>query len=173
MELQDKSSEFIEYRKLFSDIDWQTLQFSIFWMFNSVAKADGKIDKKEKESLIRLTQNSSMLENDLAREIVASINGYLEGIWVKFEYDKREIIDGLREVSNLLNARVSPDEAKNFKKTLIAMGFYVANSSGKWFGSKVCAEEGIAIKLAAQNLRLSTADLDSYPSISHVFDNLK
>ncbi len=77
-------------------------------MFNSVAKAEGRIDSKEKKALNRLTHNSSMLESDLARDVVSAINENLDEVRFKLENDKREIIDGLREFADLLKKKVTP-----------------------------------------------------------------
>ncbi|MBI5325871.1 MAG: hypothetical protein HZB41_11475 [Ignavibacteriae bacterium] len=164
-------NDFQDYSEVFSGTEWKTLQFSIFWMFNAVAKADGKIDKKEMDALQHLIKNSSAIINHLAWTVISSIEKEFDIIFAEFETDKREVIDGMREVSDLLNKKVNPKTAVEFKKTLIGIGFYIANASGKWIGSKVCAEEGIAIKLAGMNLRLSAAQLDEIPTIDDIFSS--
>ena len=166
-----KVNEYQDYRKLFSDSEWKTLQFSIFWMFNSVAKADGKIDKKEMDALNHLIENSSAIINDLAWNVISTIKKDFVNIKSEFDKDKREIIDGMREVSDLLNNRVNTKTTIEFKKTLIGIGFYIANASGNWIGSKVSAAEGIAIKLAGMNLRLSAAQLEEVPTIDEIFSS--
>ncbi|TAL70032.1 MAG: hypothetical protein EPN82_05315 [Bacteroidetes bacterium] len=164
-------NDFQDYNNVFSEDEWKTLQYSIFWMFNSVAKADGKIDKKEIDALNHLIENSSAIINDLAWNVISTIKKDFDNIKSEFDNDKREIIDGMREVSDLLNSKVNPKTSIDFKKTLIGIGFYIANASGKWIGSKVSAEEGIAIKLAGLNLRLSAAQLEEVPTIDDIFSS--
>lgn len=164
-------TEYQNINKIFSKDEWKTLQFSIFWVFNTVAQADGKIDKKELDALSHLMKKSAAIINELAREIASTIEKDFESIKEEFDNDKREIIDGLREVSDLLNTKVNPETAVNFKKTLIAIGFYIANASGKWLGNKVSSEESIAIKLAGMNLRLSSAQLEEVPTINEIFSS--
>ena len=164
-------TEYQDYKKIFSKDEWKTLQFSIFWVFNTVAQADGKIDKKELDALSHLMKNSSAIINELARDIITTIEIDFLKIKEEFDNDKREIIDGLREVSDLLNSKVNLATVVNFKKTLIAIGFYIANASGKWLGNKVSSEENIAIKLAGMNLRLSSAQLEEVPTINEIFSS--
>jgi tellurite resistance protein len=164
-------TEYQDFKKTFNGTEWKILQFSIFWVFNAVARADGKIDKKEIDALSHLMKNSSAIINELARDVVASIEKDFHKIKSDFDSDKREIIDGMREVSDLLNVKVNQKTAVNFKKTLLGIGFYIANASGKWIGSKVSAEESIAIKLAGLNLRLTAAQLEEVPSINEIFNS--
>lgn len=42
-----------------------------------------------------------------------------------------------------------------------------------WFGSNICSEESIAIKLAGFNWRLNSVDLEGAPSINNIYDKLK
>src|SRR3989339_1655174 len=164
-------TEYQDFKIIFSNDEWKTLQFSIFWVFNAVAKADGRIDKKELDALSHLMNNSSAIINELARDIITTIEKDFTKIKEELDNDKREIIDGLRNVSDLLNTKVNQATAVNFKKTLIAIGFYIANASGKWLGSKVSSEENIAIKLAGMNLRLSAAQLEEVPTINEIFSS--
>jgi len=164
-------TEYQDYKKIFTNKEWKIMQFSIFWVFNTVAKADGKIDKKELDALSQLMKNSSAILNKLARDIISTIEIDFQKIKDEFDNDNREIIDGLREVSDLLNTKVSPEIAVKFKKALIAIGFYIANASGKWLGSNVSSEESIAIKLAGMNLRLTSAQLEEVPTIAEIFNS--
>ena len=164
-------TEYQDYKKIFTNEEWKTLQFSIFWVFNAVARADGRIDKKELDALSHLMKNSSAIINELARDVITTIELDFTRIKEEFDNDKIEIIDGFRKVSDLLNSKVNQKTIVNFKKTLIAIGFYIANASGKWLGKKVSSEENIAIKLAGMNLRLTAAQLEELPTINEIFSS--
>jgi tellurite resistance protein len=100
-------TEYQDFKKIFNETEWKILQFSIFWVFNAVAKADGRIDNKEQDALSKLMNNSSAIINELTRDIITTIENDFKIIYSEFEKDNRGVIDGMREVSDLLNAKTN------------------------------------------------------------------
>ena len=61
------------YRAMFTDQEWQTLQFMPLWAFTAVAAADGKIDDNETKALIKSLSEGVLLKGALPREVFTSI----------------------------------------------------------------------------------------------------
>lgn len=63
--------------------------------------------------------------------------------------------------------------ALNFKKTLIAIGIYIGNSSGGMFSSKFSDEEVEALKKVGLMLGVTENQLQQPPSIKDLIDSIK
>ncbi|MFC2132116.1 hypothetical protein ACFLSQ_11845 [Bacteroidota bacterium] len=156
------------FKEKFSPEDWTNLQYAIFWVFNAVAGADNKIDKKEKKALESVIANSGKFFNDLAREVQKGFDKLHD------DFDKLSTSsqDGLKGVSELLKGKVDDDMGLNYKKTLIAIGVFIGHSSGGWFGSKLSDEEVGAVKSVGEYLHVSVADLERSPNLGQIIQNL-
>lgn len=144
-------------KTLFSQKDWCTLQFSPLWVFHLVAGADGKIDKKEMAALAEIFGKSLLMRNELARELMMTNAMELAKLMPSYMADGRSAEQGLRQVAEILDAKLSPELADGFKKMLMGIGVEIANASGPWFRPKISKEETVALALMASWLRLSLA----------------
>lgn len=157
-------------RSLFTDTEWDILEAAPFWVFNAVADADGEIDKKEIKAFKKVLQNYDEFTNDLTREVLESVGTrYDEGMNV----DPSKLEEELKQVPTILEAKVSYKDALNFKKTLIAIGIHVGNSSGGIFSSKFSDEEVEALKKVGLLLGVSEAQLQQAPSIKELINTIK
>jgi hypothetical protein len=152
----------MSYQESFSVKEWCTLQFAPLWVFTAVAGADGNIDSKEIAALAKSIQHAPLLRNDLAREVFLGIATNLPRTMQAFHADGRKVDAGLRQVADLLDQRIGPQMANDFKMTLVAVGMQIAMASGPWFRwgtGKVSDEEKLALALVASCLRLSMEQL--------------
>jgi uncharacterized tellurite resistance protein B-like protein len=160
------------FKEKYTPEEWRTFQFSPLWVFNAVAGADNKIDKKEAKALDSVVANSGKFFNDLAREIFMEIQKDFEHIKVDFEKETRSVEAGLQEVAQLVEAKVNPEIALNFKKTLIAIGVLIGHSSGGFFGSKLSEEEIAQVERVGELLNVSVKELQKPPDLQQILQNL-
>lgn len=160
------------FKEKFTPDDWETLKYAVMWVFNAVAAADNKIDKKEKRALESVLSNSGKFFNDLAREIFMDINKDFDSFNKKFMDEKRNIENGLSQVSDLLSKYLEDEMALNFKKTLIAIGVFIGHSSGSLFGSNLSDVEVAQIKNIGDMLHVTVGDLEKPPNLQQIIQNL-
>ena len=99
--------------------------------------------KKKKKAFIQVLQNHKEFNNDLTKELLLGIGkNYNEDS----EIDTSNMENGFNKLNTLLEAKASYKDALNFKKTLIAIGIHIGNSSGGMFSSKFSNEEVEALK---------------------------
>ena len=152
--------------------EWKTLQYAVMWVFNAVAAADHKIDKKENKALESVLSSSGKFFNDVAREIFMDINKNFSAFNAEFLKENRDIQTGLEQVSEILKENLDDDMALNFKKTLIAIGVFIGHSSGSLFGSNLSEPEVEQIKKIGDMLKVSVGDLEKPPSLQQIIQHL-
>ena len=160
------------FKEKYSAEEWKTLKYAVMWVFNAVAAADNKIDKKEKKALESVLNNSGKFFNDVAREIFMDINKDFETFNKEFLNEKRDIQTGLQEVSDLLGKHLDDEIALNFKKTLIAIGVFIGHSSGSLFRSNLSDVEVEQIKKIGDMLHVTVGDLEKPPNLQQIIQNL-
>jgi uncharacterized tellurite resistance protein B-like protein len=160
------------FKEKYSPDEWRKLQYGIFWVFNAVAGADNKIDKKEKKALEGIISNSGKLFNDLARELYMEIKDGFQIFYNEFENLHLDHEQGLKEINELLHAKIKDDIALNYKKTLIAIGVFIGHSSGSFFGSKLSDEEVTQVKKVGELLNVSVSELERPPSLQQIIQHL-
>lgn len=154
----------------FSDAEWLLLEQSAFWVFHTVANADGTIDKKEKKAFLQILQNHKEFNNELTKEVLMGIGkNYNEDS----DIDVSDMKEGFNKLNALLESKASYKDALNFKKTLIAIGIHIGNSSGGMFSSKFSNEEVEALKNIGLLLGVTENQLQQAPSIKDLIDNIK
>ena len=160
------------FREKYSPDEWKEFQYSLLWVFNAVAGADNKIDKKETKALESIIENSGKFFNDLAREVFMEIRKDFNQLKSDFDTLKKSFNDGLPEIDALLKDRINDEVALNFKKTLIAIGVFIGHSSGSMFGSKLSEEEIHQVEKVGELLGVSVADLQRPPDLQQIIQNL-
>jgi len=163
----------MSFQERFSATDWETLQFGVMWVFRSVAGADGTIDAAEQAAIKKVVLSYPCLPSDLAREVGQAVAENLGLLFRKSVGDGRDFKSGLNEVTSILiNNKIDPIEIMNFKKSLIAIGFYVANISGDEENTKVSGEEANVLRQIAFKLNLGINDLRISPTIQEIMELL-
>lgn len=163
----------MELRSLYQPAEWLTLQYAVMWVFHSVAGADGVIDKKEQMALKHLTSNAKKFDNPLLQEVLISLDSSSGSIFRQSMVDPRGYKKGLADVISIVNKTIPQAEAISFKKHLIAIGFFIANTSGDKEAIKVSQEEANIIAALAFNLGLKMEDLKTSPTISEIVSVLR
>jgi len=163
----------MDLRSLYQPAEWVTLQYAVMWVFHSVAGADGVVDKKEQMALKQLTSNAKKFSNVLLQEVLTSLDSNSGSIFRQSMADPRGYKKGLAGAIAIVNKTLPQEEAISFKKHLIAIGFFIANTSGDKEKVKVSQEEANIIAALAFNLGLKMEDLKSSPTISEIISVLK
>lgn len=154
----------------FSSDEWSVLESAPMGVFISVANADGKIDKKEIKAFISVLKNHNEFGNELTQEVLRSVgNKYDENE----NFDKVALEENLKKVAEILEQKIDFKEALNFKKTLIATGIHVGNSSGGLFASKFSEEEVEALKKVGSLLGVTESQLQQSPSIRELIQTIQ
>jgi tellurite resistance protein len=157
-------------RSNFNDSEWELLEKSAFWVFHSVANADGVIDKKEKKAFLQVLQNHREFNNELTKEVLMSVSkNYNEDS----DIDANGMEEGFKKLNSILEEKANYKDALNYKKTLIAIGIYIGNSSGGMFSSKFSDEEVEALKKVGLMLGVTENQLQQPPSIKDLIDSIK
>ncbi|MDQ1362307.1 MAG: hypothetical protein QG652_167 [Pseudomonadota bacterium] len=141
----------------FSETEWKSLLNSPFIIFLAVAVADGKLDKKEAERFAKILAEAGKYRCPILSRILAEalphfmefINGLLSG--------KINPLKELMTVTDLADARLSANDAKIFKLSLMSIAKEIAESSGGFlgFGSKISKDEMKVINSIAATLKLA------------------
>lgn len=157
----------MSYTEIFDSNEWETLQFSMMWVFRGVAGADGKIDKEEQVALTQIIKNYYKIPYPLIKEVLKSLSTN-PGVYFRNSInDSREYRKGLEETAEILDSKVSLEEALIFKKILTTIGIYVANASGDK-KSKISNEEVDQISRLAYHLKLKMEDLQQKPTVDEL-----
>lgn len=157
----------MEYKQQLDKNHWETLKTSVMWIFRAVAGADGNIDTKEQLALKNVTENAVWIQNTLVREVLDDISSDIALHFRNSITDGRSFREGMADLLRILKNPVIEDRvATNFKKALIAIGFYVANVSGEEQQNKnVSNEEANVLKNLASILALTPEQLRDKPNI--------
>lgn len=145
-------------QSMFNISEWRTLQFTPLWVFYAVAAADGKVDQKEVEALVIELSQAHLFKEPLARDVLMSLGNDFENVLRLFQADSRNAGRGLVEAANLLDRKVPPQTAYNFKAAMLMIGYNVSESTGKGFlgfGQKALDQKHQALDAVAMIMRFS------------------
>lgn len=160
------------YKEKFSEEEWSSLTHTPLLIFQAVAGADGKIDKKEKKAFSSaLTSNK--ISQPLSAEVLESAKSQFSESEAIPDYTLSDIALKLQHVDEALKGSIEQDESLHFKKTMMALGLHVANSSGGFFGSNLSDDEINALKKVGSYLNLSVTQLQQSPTVQELADKLK
>jgi len=167
----------MRFKDKFPPLEWQTLQFSIMWVFQSVAGADGHIDHKEQMAIKYVTTNSWKFQCDLVSELLEAMHVNPAHVFKMSKADVRGIENGLKSAAKMVEAKVSIQEAIMFKKSLIAIGYLVANMSGEENSSlknlsNISVEEMDALAKAAYYINLDADSMAQPPTVQEIVKGL-
>lgn len=126
---------------VFTNDEWIKLKLSIPVIFYAIADADSKVDKKEKIAMKIILDNADAFDSDLMKELIASIKEEPEELLENYKKADVSVKEALKSIDRILNYKLERKEAMDFKKTLIAIGTYIGDSSGKFLHNKLSREE--------------------------------
>ena len=155
----------------FTHQEWTTLQFSFIWMFQAIASADGKIDVGELDAMNFIQQKADTIQNQLAKEILKSMNVNFNEVSVRYQMEPRTIRTGLRETAIIIENKLEHDDAVDFKKTLLAIGAFIANSSGDMLSSMISNEESQTLTELSLYMKLTKEEFRSSPTMIEIMES--
>lgn len=125
----------------------EALQKSPFLIFFLVAAADGKVDKKEVQEFIEILSNPEILQNELMAQLISGVGSKIPSIISEMATGKKNYIEELSSLKEIIDSKLAPEYANDFKITLLRIGKKIAESSGGFFGfgSKISKEEKTAL----------------------------
>jgi len=156
----------------FDQDEWQTVQFALMWVFRGIAGADGKIDKQEQDSLTKVVASHNKFDNAFLKELLQSLEQNPGIIFRNSVNDPRDYKTGLQEAANILDEKISFADAVLFKKVLISIGVFVANSSGDQAEKTNISEEEVqTLSKLAKYLNINMSELKNPPGIQDILKN--
>lgn len=138
---------------------YELLKEAPFIIFILMALADGEIDLKETTALAEVVLKPEMFGNDFLVQLIRdaipqitekSIPECLSSIMNENpDYEKK-----LQEIRKVIDEHLDSESALEFKKSLIKLGYKIADASGGLFGfgSRVCKQEKEMLKAIASIL---------------------
>jgi hypothetical protein len=120
-------------RGSFTPEEWETLQFTPYWVASGVATADGTVDELEEAALsteLQQTADVAATPASLWQQVVGSLADAPPAFFERFNADQRSIPEGLGDVADIVEAHVSAEEAEEFKRSALGVGVRVASASG-------------------------------------------
>ncbi len=165
----------MSYKTKFTEDEWELMKKSPFIVFNAVAGADDKIDKKEKKALKELVNSSEKVLNQFCREVLIESSKDFEKLREEFENKKIDAGDlekQLNQIAVILKEKLDKSGSLIFKKVLIAFGVFIGRSSGSLFGSNLSDEEVEEVKRIGDQLEVSPEELQLKPSLDELLQSL-
>ena len=155
MEVSDQVSTGVESTD-FSAEELTTLKQAPFLVFMLVAAADGKVDKKEASEFAKVLVSQEIKENLLMNRIVTNVVHDLPGMLASVASSPNGYFEELGKITDIVDRKVSKEEARQFKIALLLLGKRIAEASGGFlgFGSKISKEEKVALAGIAMFLGL-------------------
>jgi len=148
------------FKAVFSEEQWRNLVYSPIVVFALVASADGSIDKKEVLSFQQQLIQGLIVDNPLMQQLMIDVIPNLETLMKDVLECRADPKNILEEITAAVDAKLSIEDAMQFKLSLLHIGKTIAESSGGilgMFGSKISKEEKQA--LAALTIILNLAPL--------------
>jgi len=139
----------------FSPAEWSTLRQSPVLVYLASAVADGRVDRKEVASFRDLLDSPDKIESELMRALIADIGDELPALIASVQAAQGDFLLELSRVATLVESKLSADDAKQFKRSLLYVGKTVAEASGGFLGlgDKVGHEEKATLAAVSLALR--------------------
>lgn len=158
-------------RDLFDEEEWSTLELSVPWIFQAIAGADNKIDFLELDAMNFVQANANKFKCQLIIEILSSMKLNIEDIANIYAIDNREIKTGFSEISDILKKKLPEEEALLFKKSILAIGMYIAYASGDILSSKMSNLESQTIFELSKFMKIPRKHFHESPTAVEIMEN--
>ena len=135
----------------FSDEEYAALKKAPFLIFFLVAASDGKIDQKEATMFFKILSNPELLRNKLLNRIITNVINEIPATLAAMAQQGLDYIAELHELRQIAERRLPPDQAQEFKLSLLLLGKEIASASGGFlgFGAKISKSEMAALTAIA------------------------
>jgi len=119
------------YENNFSAQDWSVLCYVPLWVFQEVAKADGTVSIRERNSLLNEINLNEAYKSGLAKEILAVLMHNWSTVIEKFNSQPKTYQQGLTKACEILNNFSDQKEVALFKTSMFIIGIKIAKASGE------------------------------------------
>lgn len=158
---------------LFSQEELKQLEMSVIWMFLAIAGADKRIDAEEINALNYIKNNSNKIPNELLKKVIDNCEFHLEEINEWLKVSENDIRKKLRDIANILDEKLDKFNSLMFKKSLLALGMFVAFSSGDLLSSKMSNLENQVLVELSLFMKISNKEYREEPTIYTLMNNFK
>ena len=110
--------------------EWETVQLSPLWTFKLVSEIDGTSDRQERKALVAMLGNAQLFGSFLLREACGALARDLENATFRQAQDPRTLEEAFCEVGRVVDSALSPSDAEEFKRDLLALGVTISKASG-------------------------------------------
>jgi hypothetical protein len=157
----------MKFEQFFKKNEWQELQFIVLWIIRAIARADGKVDSIEFNAMEQISKLAPKFRNKLARELVISIEKQICSTTTRYNISITEVKDRLISFSKLIDDKIPVLYGLDFKKTILGIALFIANSSGELTvnSNRMSKSEAELISELILYLGISQKDLLSEPSV--------
>lgn len=154
--------------RLFTAQEWRGLQFAVLDIFMMVSQIDepSGMDEAEQNAFIDLLVDPSPIEDELLREVLASIGPtwkhVLDAYNPQFRFTAHYFEKSFSRAKSLLDRKLDKKHAQSFKVALATqLGGIIANASGKSERGvgRLCDDELEAIAAISMWLGMDTKRL--------------
>jgi hypothetical protein len=142
------------FKSQFTDTEWQTVLFAPLWAFSAVAGADREVKPKEAAALTKELSEAALYRDEFTREVLGTLASEPATIMQAYAADRRTVVDGLREVAQILDTKMPGGGGNGLKNAILLVCINAAKADGPMFGDKVSKEEKAAIVVVATMLRV-------------------
>lgn len=160
----------MSYKILFNDYELALVRNSFPIIFELIATSDTKIDRKEKTAYNQFLSNIRKLNSPLINEIIVDDITNIEDL---NNNNNKELKNSLRQLNEILDLKLEREEQVEFKKILIAFGYYIAQSSGSLFDHKFSDDEEDILNEIGYILNISVRDLFLSGEIEKILNKLR
>ncbi len=113
-----------------SEEEWETVQLSPLWAFKLVSEIDGTSDRQERKALVEMLSSAQLFGSFLLREACGALARDLENATSRQGQDSRNLEEAFCDVGRVVDSVLSPSDAEEFKKDLVALGVTISKASG-------------------------------------------
>lgn len=155
----ESTGNYGDERTEFSEEEFESLKQSPFLIFFLVAAADGTIDKKEMQEFISILAQPEKFNSPLLYRIITNVINDIPVILTRIAQQEIDYVAELQKVKTIVDNKLSPEDANDFKMALLQVGKGIAEASGGLFGfgSKIGKEEKTALAGIALCLEIIVA----------------
>lgn len=121
----------------FTNSEWEELLESPKIIFSAISQADDKIQEKEIEAFKDFIKAKRRFSSELMKEILPDdVDQYTLQL-DEFNLTPGQIKDKIININRYVTFKLDEKVSKSFKYHLLALAFFIANSSGKLLQEKI------------------------------------
>lgn len=145
--------------QVFTVEELATIYLVPFWIFYQVAGSDSIFDEQETEAFQSMLETAPRIKDEFSRAIFMDMNASFIDILHKAKNDPNRAYQGLRDATTILDSKLPPHIATEFKTLVFVMGWNVASASGDFSdtgeGSNISEDEIENLVMVAEVLGLN------------------